>query len=70
MRTQTDDGAWTFHSAELCEHNCCEMGNVLIYNETVQRFDVGCWTLDDWQEFCSDDFDRMCNAEMLTEIGA
>ena len=46
------------------------MGNVLIYNETGQRFDVECWTLDDWQEFCDDDFDRVCNAEMLQEIGA
>lgn len=70
MRMQTSDGAWTFHSTELCEHKGCEMGNVLIYNETGQRFDVECWTLDDWQEFCDDDFDRVCNAEMLQEIGA
>lgn len=68
MRTQTSDGVWTYHSTALCEYGGCGMGDVLIHNETGDRFDISHWTVEDWDDFCDDDHHRESHAEMLERV--
>lgn len=68
MRTQTTDGAWTFHLKTTCQHAGCEWGDVLIHNDTGDRFDISHWDHDDIDEFMSDDHHRESHAEHLERI--
>ena len=34
---------------------------------TGQVWDASCWTRQDWEEFCSPEFDKLCVLEMMHE---
>lgn len=37
---------------------------------TGQVWDASCWTRQDWEEFCSPDFDKLCVLEMMDEYAS
>jgi hypothetical protein len=41
---------------------------VIIDNDTQDRYEAGAWTLEDWQEFCTDGHDRVAHVEQLSNL--
>lgn len=68
MITTTSDGAFSFHLRRHCEHAGCELGDVVIHNETGDRFDISCWTEEDIVDFFDEEHHRESHVEMLERL--